>query len=137
VLDTKVTEDGKYLAKIQLNGKLPKKGELIKLQWGSTRTRDQNSLYWVYLNWLIEEGGMKEHGHFSVQSLHENFRQHFLAEKTYTKGEFKAIAEATTTNLGKCEFGEYIGKIDQLVTGFLGIDTTPFWEEYEKCYSKD
>lgn len=120
---------------LECNEKAPKKGELVSLKWGSTRTMAQNRLYFLYLSWLIDHGGLKEHGHFDPQALHENLKAHFLSEKIMDKGEFKSVEEATTTELGKTEFGEYFQKCDDFMNEWFNINTAPFWEEYEqnKC----
>jgi hypothetical protein len=123
-------KDGKLMALIECNEKAPRKGELVSLKWGSTRTLSQNRLYWKYLSWLIEHGGLKDHGHFDPQALHENLKAHFLSEKMMDKGEFKAIEEATTTDLGKCEFGEYFDKVNHFMIDFFNINPGPFWESY-------
>ena len=123
-------KDGKLFALIQCNEKAPKKDEIVTVKWGSTRTLAQNALYWKYLNWLIDHGGLKDHGHFDPQALHDNLKVHFLAEKIMDKGEFKAVEEPTTTMLGKTEFGEYFDKVDQFMLEFFDIDTKAFWEEY-------
>lgn len=125
------TKDEKNLTLIELNGKLPKSGEIVNLKWGSTRSVSQNSLYWLYLNWLINEGKLKDHGHYSADALHMNLKAHFLSEKIFEKGKFKAIEESTTTNLDKVEFGEYIEKVDAFMNEFFDVDTTAFWEEYQ------
>lgn len=123
-------KDGKLMALIECNEKAPRKGELVSLKWGSTRTLSQNALYWKYLSWVIEHGGLKDHGHFSPDALHLDLKTHFLAEKIMVKGEFKAIEEPTTTELGKTEFGEYFTKCDEFLKEFFGISTAAFWEEY-------
>ena len=133
VLTSKI-ESGKFLATIQLNQKLPRVGELVTIKWGSTRSLAQNSFYWLYLNFLIDDCGLKEHGHFDAYALHLDLKQHFLAEKIFDKGKFKAIEEATTVTLNKFEFGDYFDKVDQFVKDFFKIDTHKFWETY-KHYS--
>ena len=130
VLASKIV-NGEMLAKIQFNEKLPKAGEIVTVKWGSTRTLPQNALYWVYLNWLIDHAGLKEHGHFFADELHGNLKKHILAG---AKGESEA--EVTTTDLGKLEFSEYFEKVDQFVQEFFGIDTAPFWQEHKENFSQ-
>ena len=127
--------DGQMLAKIQLNGKMPKKGDVLSVKWGAVRSMPQNALYWVYLSWLIEHGGLKDHGHFSPQAFHDNLKQHFLSTKAMTKGEFKSIESAdalTTTQMNKSEFSEYVDKVDKFVQSFFEIDTSAFWDEHKQ-----
>lgn len=131
VFSTNVDNEGRNFVIIQVNGKLPKKNEVVRLKWGSIRTTSQNALYWVYLTWLINEGGLKRQGHFLPETLHENLKAHFLAEKIFSKGKFKAIEEGTTTQLTKSEFGEYIETVDQFINSFFGIDTSAFWEAHK------
>ena len=123
-------QNGKLMALIECNEKAPRKDEIVTLKWGSTRTVSQNKLYWLYLSWLINHGGLKDHGHFDPQALHENLKAHFLSEKIMDKGEFVAVENPTTTLMGKADFGEYFDKCDQFVQEFFGISTADFWTEY-------
>jgi len=134
ILSSTIDEHGHLICKVQFNRKMPRKGELFIAKWGAIRSLSQNSLYWVFLNWLIEHAGLKDHGHFSEQALHENLKAHFIAAKIFDRGQFKAIEEATTTTMDKVEFGQYLEKVDQFVKEFFEIDTSSFWETYKKDY---
>ncbi len=71
----------------------------------SKRTLDQNAFYWLYVN-IIE----KETGNLSTD-LHELFKRKFLPPipKSILGVDFRL--PASTSNLSKTEFGEYLDKI--------------------------
>jgi hypothetical protein len=127
-------ETGHKLALIRFNDSFPPKDETVTVKWGSVRSSCQNSLYWVYLSWLIDEGGLKEHGHFDPEALHRDLKTHFLAKKEMTKDGFKAIEEATTTDLTKSEFSDYVEKVRAFVKDWFEIDDSVFWSEYQETY---
>lgn len=129
VLATKIT-DGKLLAKVQFDRSMPKDGEYFTAKWGSIRTLPQNSLYWVFLNWLINEGGLKDQGHFFAEELHGNLKKYLLGTSKDTIGQ-----EVTTTDLTKTEFSEYFEKVDKFVQEFFEINTAPFWSEHKENHS--
>ena len=135
VLATKI-DQGRMLAKIQLNRKLPPVGTSVIVKWGATRSLSQNALLWVYYSWLINHGGLKDNGFFCPEALHASLKAHFLSEKIMSKGQWEVIEEGTTTTLTKIEFGEYIEKIDNFIMEFFQIDTSSFWEGYEENCSR-
>lgn len=137
VLSTNIDEQGWFIAKVRFNRKFPPVGDILTVKWGSTRTLAQNSLYWVYLHWLINHAGLKEQGHFSEQALHDNLKSALLARKVLEKDKFKAVEEATTALLCKSEFSEYFQKVDDFVKDFFEIDTSGFWKEHKDNYSMD
>jgi hypothetical protein len=132
VLDSKINEKGWLVANVRFNRKAPPVGETVTVKWGSTRTLAQNSLYWVYLTWLINEAGLKDLGHFSTQALHEDLKAALIANKIYDAGRFKVIEEATTTTMDIPEFSEYFKIADEFIKDFFHIDTTPFWEMHKE-----
>jgi len=131
ILKSWVDGEGHMLAQVQFNRRLPRSGTFLTVRWGSVRSLSQNSLYWVYLNFLIEDCGLKDQGHFDPYALHCDLKSHFIADKIFTKGNFENIEDATTTTLDKIEFGEYLKKVDEFVVDFFKIDTSAFWKEYE------
>lgn len=128
VLATK-NDNGQLLAKVQFNEHLPKVGDYFTAKWGSVRTLPQNSLYWLFLTWCIEDGGLKEHGHFFAEDLHNNLKKHLLGKGV------KDPVEVTTTDLTKSEFSEYFERVDKFIQEFFEIDTAPFWQEHRENYA--
>lgn len=112
------TKNGQLLCILALNRKAPMNGEMVSLKWGSERTLPQNALYWKFLDWLINDAGLKDKGHFCNIALHDNFKAHFKIK--------------STNQMDKVEFGEYFDKVDELVKDFFEIDTAPFWEQYKE-----
>lgn len=121
------------LIKVEVSELRFKPGDIITIHKGSKRTVSQNSFYWKYLTYLVTTH-LRDHGHFCPMGLHESLKQYFIAEKKMEKGQWKAIEEATTTDLTKSEFSEYIAQIDDFVCDFFKINTSDFFKEYEDVY---
>lgn len=126
--------DGKPAILCKIIGNPPKVGQVISVKWGAIRSLSQNSLYWVFLTWLINEGGLKDQGHYSVEALHLDFKACLLSEKRVKKGIFKIIEMGTTTQLDKIQFGEYLDAVNKLVGEIFHVDTSPFWDTYAQEY---
>ncbi|MBW2646976.1 MAG: hypothetical protein JRE23_12545 [Deltaproteobacteria bacterium] len=135
VLQTKVDENGRFLAKIRLNGKLPKVGETVSVKWGKKRSNDQNALMWAFLDYLMNDCGLKDE-YIDAEELHEELKGRFLAKKVMGKGGFMTIKIGSTTDLDKLAFGEYIEKINKAMTEYKKIDVAPFWKDYKDYYGK-
>jgi len=107
-------KDGMLLVLLQINERQPEPGTIVSVQWGKKRTTNQNSLYWQFLTWCIEEGGLKEHGHFFPDVLHENLKQHLVKEST---------SDMTTT-----EFNDYFEKVKMFMKEFFEVDVDSFFQ---------
>jgi hypothetical protein len=121
--------DGKFLAKIALNGRLLPEGVNISIKWGKSRSLPQNALMWLFLGYLFNDCGLKDE-YATVDELHETLKATFLSKRVFHGGH-EFIHVGSTTTLGKIEFGEYLDKINRAMIDFHGIDTGPFWQEYK------
>lgn len=121
ILEVRHDEEGRLVAKVQFHRRAPKVGEYFTAKWGSLRTLPQNSLYWVYLTWLINEAGLKDKGHFCAEALHQNLKERFKTE--------------TTTTMDKVEFSGWFEMVDKFIQEFFDISTAPFWQIYDKNYA--
>ena len=121
--------NGKFLAKIALNGRLLPEGVNISIKWGKSRSNSQNALYWLFLGYLWDTCDLKSE-YASTDELHETLKATFLSKRVFHGGK-EFIHVGSTTNLGKVEFGEYLERINKAMIEFHGIDTGPFWQEYK------
>lgn len=126
-------ENGKFLAKLQLNCKLLKKGVFVELKWGAKRSNCQNAFYWLYLTFLWEDCNLKEE-YLTIEELHETLKATFLSERIIHEGQ-EIIKVGSTTALDKVAFGEYLEKIDKAMGIFHQIDTSDFWATYKRDYA--
>jgi hypothetical protein len=121
--------NGKNLAKIRLNGSLPKKGEKITVKWGRARSECQNALYWLYLSFLFNDCGLKDE-YSTVDELHEMLKATFLSKRIFHGGK-EFLKVGSTTTLDKLAFGEYMKQIDNAMVEYHHCDTSRFWQEYQ------
>ena len=129
------TQSGRFIAKIEMNRKVPPQGEHVIVKWGKVRSVDQNSLYWKFLEYLMEDGGLKEQ-YLDKEELHETLKGRFLTTKVKSKSGFDIFKVGSTTDLDKLSFGEYLDKVDKIMVEYCKIDTSSFWKDYKEFYGK-
>jgi len=108
----------------------PKVGEEVVVHFGKARSVPQNSRYWKYLSWVLDNG-LREEGCLSTIELHEMLKDYFLSEKSLDKGILKKIRTGTTTDLTTSEFGKYMDHCDILISREYMIDTSLFHKFYK------
>jgi hypothetical protein len=70
-----------------------------------TRSRSQNAYYWVYLGIIAAETGD------NADDLHEFFKRKLLPPRFVTVQGQEVKLPASTTDLNKADFGNYLDKI--------------------------
>jgi len=96
------------------------------------RTLKQNAIYWAFLTWCINPygGDLQSQGHFSIDALHENIKGWIIV--THNK-DFNVQGRFTTTELDKKQFNKFFDLVNlELMVEILGVDTSGFWEEYDR-----
>jgi len=129
VLQVKTDEDGRLLAKIQLDKKLPKVGDTITCKWGKTRSNKQNAIYWLLLTWYIEHGGLKDQGYMFPEELHEALKGRLLSRIDSSR-KFPTRVLGSTTELTTGELVEYMDKCEHIIQEYCGVSADGFWTEY-------
>jgi len=114
---------------MECNGKTPKVGDIVTLRWGKVRSNSQNSIYWCWLTWVIENGG-QDQGYMDTEELHEVLKARFLSKRIEAKGGIKTIKVGSTTELSTDEFVAYMDKCEHTVLEYLGISSAGFYAEY-------
>lgn len=97
-----------YLLSLSRSGK-PAKIEIIIKRYRKKRTNRQNSLYWLWLNFIAEETGS------DPDELHVYFKSKYLLDRS---GKIPVVK--STTRLTTVEFSEYMDKITREVAN-VGI----------------
>lgn len=133
VISTEIRDRGMF-AVVRCNGKLPKPGTQVSVKWGRSRSTGQNAIYWVWINWVYENGA-KEEGYSSPEELHEAFKGRFLTVMKSGPNGMKSYHIKSTTELDTQEFTEYMDKCQVAVKEFLRIDDAEFWKEYQDFHA--
>lgn len=71
------------------------------------RGRNQNALYWVYLQLLSEDTG------YTPQELHDLFKEAFIPAEKITAFGLESTKYKTTTDMSPMEFSDYIKNIEE------------------------
>jgi hypothetical protein len=128
VLSTAI-KDGSFQVLIKLNGSMPKPNDLVTVKWGKKRSPKQNALYFLWLQFVIDNGA-KDAGYFDTGELHEALAGRFLSINREAPGGFKTITRKSTTELDKVAFGEYFERCQKTVREYLKVDDASFWVQY-------
>lgn len=91
-------------------------------EYSDQRTNDQNSLYWLYLQLIIDESGFDN---VTTRDLHAYFKHKFIETKLITLFGETISAEKSTTGMSKKDFSAYLEKIN-LLTGIPIPDTEAY-----------
>jgi len=132
------TRKDNTLVKVLMSNKVPKVGDSVRIRWGKQRSKDANALYWVYLEWVLSEGNLREQaGYVTTEEFHNDLKGHFLMIREKSQRGIMVIREKSTTELDTTEFHAYMEKVDLLVTTFFEIPTDEFWKDYQDFYAKN
>lgn len=90
------------------------------------RSTKQNSLYWVKLEWVIDQ--LCEASDImrpSPEAVHENLKQWYRLK-------YNLPADFSTAELDSYEYTLYCNRVDcDVFTIQLGVDIRPFWSLYD------
>lgn len=95
-----------------------------------TRSNQQNSLYWSFLTFCVEQGL----GCQTSTELHDIFKQMFLEPKFVTIKDQEYYVFPTTTNLSTAKFAKYFEQC--LLFAGENIDTTYFTQSLKNLQRK-
>lgn len=110
-------------------------GKILRIEpQVTTRTMSQNKYYWLYLEVIERETGN------NANDLHEYFKREFLPPKfikiRINGKEVERKIPASTTELNKIEFGDYLDKISA-ETNIAIPDSESYLREMELAPLKD
>ena len=127
----KVVNEQTKKAAISYIEKLPegKKYSVSVILNRSKRSIQQNSLYWLWLNCISSETGNE------IDTLHDYFKDHFLARRVVVFGEERNAA-ISTTKLNTAEFTAFLDKVQQFAAGEGIILPNPEDLYFEQFYQQ-
>lgn len=91
--------------------------EIIIRPHKTTRTIEQNNLYWLWVGFMADEIGYKKN------QLHDALRGSLLAPVVYPDLNTGVVKERlrSTTELSVGEFTEYLNAIEEWAADFMGM----------------
>jgi len=117
--------DDNYIQVRILTGIVPDYESIVYIRCNpNMRTTNQNSLYWLFCTYVGDALGL------SPDEVHEGFKINILGSGKMINGIFFKFNKSTKA-LTRDEFIEYFERCNELAIE-LGVDTAPFWRQYEK-----
>jgi hypothetical protein len=118
-------KEGKLMNPKPLNtllGSLPNGKYLIEINGANKRSSQQNRYYWGLCVPLIQQGIKHLGTDLTKEECHEFLKSRFNTEELINPETAECVLiPRSTTNLSKIQFMEYIAKIQQFGSEFLGI----------------
>lgn len=111
----------------------------IKLEWkaGSTRSMNQNDLYWMWIGEIATQTNEKSGKNFTKDEMHEWFRAEYLGYESKSIGSKDIRQLRSTTKLTKGEMYYYMQQIDAFAHSHGFRLTIPDDSEYMKLKHKE
>lgn len=110
----------------QMIKELPDMEVEIVVKKKARRSTQQNRYYWGVVVWMVRQG-LAELGHrFNAEDVHAFLKDKFNGTDIVNDdGEIVARIGQSTTVMNKSEFGEYIDKVAEWASEYLGIYIPP------------
>lgn len=133
-----ISTDSQWLAFVsQVVDMREETGKPVKLtlkSW-STRSLNQNSTYWMWLGELSHQIKLKVGDVYSVDDLHEWFKEKFCPNKTITMGK-NSISIKSTKKLDTGEMHFYMNQLHEWSVNAGFKLTVPIDSEYRKIIER-
>ena len=111
----------------------------IKLEWkaGSTRSINQNDLYWMWLGEISQQTSERSGQDFKKDDLHEWLRAEYLGYESKSVGSKHIRLLKSTTQLTKGEMYFYMQQVDAFAHQHGFKLTIPDDSEYMKLKQRE